>query len=327
MRLEDIAASFRIDPERERKFALEMSRNLKGSVKRNALQVGCAAILILVLSMGSFILCEAQPGIVSMMMMMISLLGGVLVLWYMLTWELTFNGETGFFSYHTLFKGTINFHVSEITDFRDSIEQYRSRFGTYLIDCISFKVDDTRIVVKVGRVGSKLFWGGGGYTNANKLKQYMELYQKCIASPETDLTMNGVDPRIAAAIAHAKIEEQMRSQHSGNTAPENAPDINVDPGISAAIVNAKMEEQVRPGKTAPENAPETTEEAADTSASEPVSDSPKVESPASEQKKEIDVDALFNNVLTQYGKSSSSGGCSSSSADLLFQSVFDKLKK
>lgn len=297
MRLEDIAASIAADPEREAKYAREMCRNLKGRVRKNLSTLVTLGIVLLILASRLFHYCAVSPGVFSMLVAILGLMGGVLVMWYLITWELTFDGETGFLSYHTLLQGTVSFHVSEIENFRTTSAYHRSTRSRYFIEKLYIEAGETRIHITLNkRHTDKLSFGMNmGDTDSDKLLQYLELYQKCIATPAEGLAMSGIDPRIAAAIAKEKAAEVVvTDEKTEPVLPEN------------------VSEETRAAASVPE------------------------ENASAEEKKQVDVDALFNNVLRQYGKDTPSGSSSSSGStgqkdaadvDALFDNVLRQFGK
>jgi len=100
----------------------------------------------------------------------------VLWSWYVISWKLTFNGETNRFSYTSLRHEEIQFHASEIESFK--IESRPERFWMQVI-CLGVHGQEIRINLgysHLSKTGVSEYVGG--YHNADKLKEYLEIYQQ-----------------------------------------------------------------------------------------------------------------------------------------------------
>ena len=287
MDLTDILGDFQLSPEAELKFAEKVVRDLKGSVRYGFL-LRLLAVLVAVATCGCIIsinyIGEAVGIVIGidggatsflyMLLLIAALVGCAIWVWSIFRWELTFDGATGFFVYRTLRGGEFRFHVTEIE--RTYMQSYRFRRSAFVRRLESLVlVGDREVAVPIRRMffskkdSSRLF--NSGFTDVEKLSRYIEMYEGTIAPAvrlyEEDTSNDGLSSAVRAAIKEAQAEK---------TAAE------------------EMQEEIPDVQTADTAAP--SERAAET----PTPSVPKTEkTPA---KSAADVDALFDQVLRQYGK-------------------------
>ncbi|MBR7037857.1 MAG: hypothetical protein IKI21_01225 [Oscillospiraceae bacterium] len=287
MDISDILGDFQLSPEAELKFAEKVVRDLKGSVRYGFL-LRLLAVLVAVATCGCIIginyIGEAFGIVIGidggfssflyMLLLIAALVGCAVWVWSIFRWELTFDGATGFFVYRTLRGGEFRFHVSEIE--RTYMQSYRFRRSAFVrrLESLVLVVGDREVAVPIRRVffskkdTSRLF--NSGFTDVEKLSRYIEMYEGTIAPAvrlyEEDTSNDGLSSAVRAAIKEAQAEKEEEMQE--------IPDV----------------------QTADTAAP--SESAAETPA--PAPSVPKTEKmPA---KSAADVDALFDQVLRQYGK-------------------------
>lgn len=291
MRLEDIAAAYEVDPEKEKRFARQICQSLRGRVSVGIWNLVGDAVSIGFLFLILFWMFHGLPGGFLMLLHVPVILVCVIHLWYQLSWELTFDGESGFFSYRTLFHEEIRFHVSEISRFRVEEVSMRRRRSIYKGEVLVIEVGGEKIVVLVKKhfiKGNPVF--DGGYTNAGKLVEYLEMYRRFIAPAEWGLVTDGVDPGIAAAIAREKAASVKAEQKKVSLEKAEAEKISLEKAEPEKVSLEKTDAEKVSLEKAEPDAP-TVQEA---SAGKKVT--PEVETP------QVDVDALFNSVLKEYGK-------------------------
>ncbi len=261
MQLDEIAAAFTVDPEKEKLFAKQVCSSLHGKVRFGAghLLLTCIKVLLLIAILYWL---TSDSGILLMLTMVPAVVGGIFWLWYQMSWELAFDGETGFMSFRTLLDGMIRFHVSEIGLIgQDTLIFDKSLWHK---DVLFLTVGEKKIVVELSRyllkMGEIRIGTVGGHTNAEKLQQYLDLYQKFLAAPDFGLQPD-ISPAVAAAIAAQKKE------------------------AAETVRKATPDEEIQE-RTEPHFEPDT---------AAPTSKMPS-------RKSDMDVNALFDSVLREYGK-------------------------
>ena len=185
MQIEDVLSAYAASPEVEFKFANTIVRSLKGTVRQDpgTIFVGLSiAILMLITAVSVMI---HMVGLMAMMAVIGNMIGAALIAWYILSWKLEFDGEQGWFTYHSLLRGTHRFHISEITrTYTDSVRFRRSLITTK--DILYICTNDIKIAV-VLRSYLGLFNRSprpgtyeGGAADADKLQRYLSLYERYI---------------------------------------------------------------------------------------------------------------------------------------------------
>ncbi len=214
MQLDDVTAGFLEDEEAGKRFAKTACQNLRGRVRRSFGDVSKAVLITAVLLGVWYLVFRHAPTVLLMLTAVPAWLGAFVALWNMVRWELTFDGETGWFGFSSLFGTDLRFHVSEIYRIRRESVRSISR-GLKKWDMLSIEVGNTVIPVVLRK-----YWFEtkhtqrqfkGGYTDAEKLSQYLELYQRYLAPPDFGMQRSPqgeLAPAVAAAIAAQRAEMQ-----------------------------------------------------------------------------------------------------------------------
>jgi len=322
MKLSDILSVYHTDPKESRKYAKEICSNLRGTVQKN-FGSKMVSLLFSVLIASQLLFISGVFG----MLLMISVTMG-LVVWnmYNFSWKLTFDGATGFFSFHTMFKGTIRFHVSEIGRIRTVTTSNKGE----RTECLCIPVDNIKIMVVLRkyyliRPRSENNYRGCD-TNAEKLEQYLTLYQHFLAD---DGNFNVMDDSLSPAVRKAIAEQRRMSegyipkQVNVPTEIPSIPENSSTPEIPAT--SQKPETPVKLEKSAPEKI-DLSKSTAPIPTELPKAQDSAFPDPA--MKKDVDADALFNSVLNQFGKSPvSSSSKSTKDVDALFDNVLKQFGK
>ena len=288
MDLQDILSSYQLSPEAEERFSKEVIENLKGSVRIDFGEFVLSLIVVTILGALEELLFVKVGGLVGMLTMIVYLLGAILFLWYLLSWQLDFDGSTGFLNYHTLFQGTTAYHVDELMCYdirtqrwkRTTFESYgekltlaqfldnlRARRTFRIRELLQIRTSDGSITIPLSTawLSSKLIHGVGGFRDADKLSHYLELYRRYLLKADAVIPVQTPEEALSPAVLMAIEEEKRRSREavSENTEPEQKPE----------------------ASKAPQPAPHKPEPAT-----------------AAPEKPAVDVDKLFESVLRQHGK-------------------------
>ncbi|MCR4645759.1 MAG: hypothetical protein K5695_10200 [Oscillospiraceae bacterium] len=130
MQIGDILST--VDPKKAEDYAKSVCLHAKGTVRLGAwiklplfgMMVPLAALVLRYMN--------RLTGLFGMLLIIVILLTTALGLLAVLSWKLTFDGETGWICIQSFFKGTTRFHVSEITEIRtDTSHSYRGLIHTY----------------------------------------------------------------------------------------------------------------------------------------------------------------------------------------------------
>ncbi len=306
MKLNDILSIYHSDPKESRKYAKEICSNLHGTVQKNFTSRMTSLLFSIVIAFQML----SISGVFGMLLMITVTMG--LVVWnmYNFSWKLTFDGATGFCSFHTMFRGTIRFHVSEIGRVHTVTLNNKGERS----DCLCIPVDNIKIMVvlrkyHLRRPNSENNYQGSD-TNAEKLEQYLTLYQQFLAKdavfiPTSD---DGLSPAVRDAIAkQRRLEGYIPKQIDTPAEMPSTPETRVN-----------LEKSARPTVQLEKSAPEKVilQKKPQQVLSE-ISEPPKAQNsafpdptvtafPDPAMKKEVDADALFNGVLSQFGKATDS---------------------
>ena len=226
MKLNDILVTYHTDPEKSRKYAKEICSNLHGTVQKSLESRLTLLLISAFVILQTIINCTVHSGVFSMLLMIVVSMG--LVVWnmYFLSWELTFDGATGFFSFHTMFKGTIRFHASEIGRIHTVTLHNRGQ----RTECLCIPIHNTKIMVALRKYYFRPSQTNNNYqgcdTNAEKLEQYLTLYQQFLAK-EADFNTaldDGLSPAVRMAIAQQKRQEESYIPKQANI-PQEMPSV------------------------------------------------------------------------------------------------------
>ena len=328
MKLNDILSTYHTDPKKSRKYAKEICSNLHGTVQKSVDSKLTLLLISAIIIFEMITLCINRSGIFSMLLMIVVSMG--LVVWnmYFFSWELTFDGATGFFSFHTMFKGTIRFHASEIGRIHTVTLHNRGQ----RTECLCLPVDNIEIRVVLRKYYLRPSNTENSYqgcdTNAEKLEQYLTLYQQFLAK-EADFNTaldDGLSPAVRRAIAQQKRQEESYIPKQANipqempSVPESSPvsetPVKLEKSAPKTVTLSKKTESVIPEPQKAQNSPFP---------------DPTISAfPDPAMKKEVDTDALFNGVLNQFGKapvSSSPKSKKDVDADALFDNVLKQFGK
>ena len=151
----------------DRMFKKQVIQYLHGTVRRSSAGDFILAVLMILFGI------RMMHGI-GAVLSVFCFLGAVLYVWYILSWKLTFNGETNRFSYSSLMHEEIQFHASEIQNMRTE-----KNFRSFWRDTIILTVHDEKIPVVLGfvRIADQKKEYVGGYPNAGKFQEYLNFYQ------------------------------------------------------------------------------------------------------------------------------------------------------
>lgn len=322
MELGSLLSSYKISPDAEERFSRSIIENIRGTVRVNFGAVVPPVFLLTILGVIIMGYCTVHSGILAMLLIIGYCMLTFLVLWYLLTWRIDFDGSTGFVQYHTFFGGTQTYHVSELMLFevhnqRMSVtlirnphrrrgllitmsDAFHTRRTLRVRELLQIMTADGMIVVPISSawLESKLVHGVGGYRDAEKFQSYLDLYRRYKLEnemPDPIMQPGGQDlsPAVRAAI------EAQRSKMQFAPPPEqqSIPDLESVEEISAPIPEKRpvpsANDTIRPLES-PTRQPEGNAPAA-----------PAFPDPAGktqDPKPPVDVDKLFENVLRQHGK-------------------------
>ena len=315
MKLNDILMTCHVNPMKSRKYAKEICSNLHGTVQKSMVSKIFSLLFSIFISIYMLVI---SRGVIFMLFSIVFVMALVVMNMYTFSWKLTFNGETGFFSFHTMFKGTITFHVSEIGRITVRKSHYQGRTTEYLI----IPVNHMEISVFLRRYfysPSKDSYQGG-HTDVEKLEQYLTLYQQFLAK-DADFMANDDDlsPAVRAAIVAQKRQQGKSSipqQVEPKTEMPSVPEISSAP---EATVNLKKEsaptEKISLRKESDPNFPD------------PAKPQNSAFPDPAMSRKEVDADALFNDVLGQFGKAPSPPPSGKSKKETDVDALFDNVLK
>ena len=329
MDLSELMSSYKISPEAEERFSRSILEHIRGSVRINPGAYVMPGILLMILGGIIMSYCTVHSGIFAMLLIIGYCLMTFLIFWYMLTWRIDFDAESGFVHYHTFFGGTKTYHVNELMGFelqtgrfevptimtgvvrlQRYAELFRARPSVLAHEMLKIHTEEGTIVIPVSSalLQTKLMRGVGGYTDGEKLYTYLDLYRRYVVRNQPDVDEQAGNAGLSAGTL-AAIEEQKREQESAfQFAPEAGSEI---PELGAGehatepeahFVSAEMADISEPEK--PVMTPEKPAEIPEKPAMTPEQPE-KPEAPAAaamEEKPYVDVDALFNDVLKRYGK-------------------------
>ena len=362
MGLENIIAGYKLSSDAEERFNRDFIKNIRGTVQANFGSLAVPVLLLFLLGLLVAVLYERTGGLVGMLVVVVYALGTILILWELLSFRIDFDGSTGFVQYHTLLHGTTTYHIDELMMFdvetqrltyspnplfhrrhglfslRNLSERFRSRRTLRIRELLYISTAEGVICVPMSSsfMTSKLVRGIGGFRDAEKLYNYLDLYRRYVLKHDPALDDaaekedTAISPAVRAAIAAAKAQAQPLDPEQGIPAlgkddfnpaafaserPQDAllstPDISVP-------VTGEPETHILPQKTdgtrsipAPEilqkndakpaemPLPAVTAEEALAPQQAPVH---KSAFPDPARKPPVDVDELFNQVLRQHGK-------------------------
>lgn len=302
MQINDIIGGIEVSREAEERHARSVIGSMKGTVRpRLAHRI---TVIVLVTAAMLFSLCYLMlsPGILSMLAVLVGFVGGFGLLWYVLSWELKFDGDTGWLSFYSLLTGRNTFSAGEIENiWIKTITLGGGRHVRHTIDLLCIRIEGKEI-----RMTLRTYYGDnprrmgdyeGGCTNAGKLWEYLDLYRRFVSEEDMMIHYAGDE---AGLIYGEKTQPGTLGMQIGDLIKKRKKeesDVLLDfQAIAAAAAAAKQE-------TAPEPAP-----AAEVPAPEPI---PAAEAPvpepapaAKDPKPDVDVDALFNQVLREHGQQS-----------------------
>lgn len=343
MPINDILTSYQMSPEAEARFSKSVIRNLKGTVRINYGSYVMPIFLLFILGSLLEMFCSTHPGLLSMVLIILYGLMTVVILWYMLSWRLEFDGSTGFLSYYTLFRGATTYHIDEMMSFtvdvqriqraeriyrfgrrgvrgavgllygEDFLESFRARRTLRIRELLQIHTPEGTITIPISSswLTSKMVHGAGGYRDAEKLCSYLDLYRRFVYKHNDTMELYREEPEGLSPAVRQAIEAQQKADAQAvpevQTIPELIPEEH-DPlldlparapekhlSVPDVSVPISPEPEIRLPKPSQTPAPPT-----------PASPEPqpaqKSAFPDPAQKPSADVDALFDQVLRQYGK-------------------------
>lgn len=208
---ESILSGYEVDSEKEKQFAKQVCASLRGRVRVGWGALVMYALNISLLLMLLSVLLRGMPGWLKMILSVPVLMAAAVYIWYLSSWEMTFDGESGYLSYRTLFQEEIRFHVSEISSFR----VVRRRIFLDNRSALVLDVNGMTIRVPLGKptLQNGMYYHGG-FLCADKLLEYLKMHRTYL-EPQTRTHVpaaDGIAPGVAAAIA---------SMHAGEAAEES----------------------------------------------------------------------------------------------------------
>lgn len=256
MALSDILTSYQLSPEAEARFSKSVIQNIHGSVRTNLGSLLMPAVLFAILGMLELTLFR-MGGLLGMFSLIIYLLGTILFFWEMLSFQLDFDGSTGFVQYHTLLHGTTTYHIDELMMFdvtQQRMQYNRSRMyfrrhgyaafpsllgfsdafrarGTLRVrELLTITTASGIIVIPLAAswFSSKLVHGVGGFRDSEKFYTYLDLYRRYMLKnePLSDQVAEDVSlsPAVRAAIAAQLAQQEQDAPHL----PESIPELTAD---------------------------------------------------------------------------------------------------
>ena len=375
--MQSITGMYQLSPEAEERFSKSFILNTKGTVRVSVLSLGPPFLLFVILGTVLYMLSMKLSGLTNLFIILAYTLGVILFFWSKLSWRLTFDGSTGFVQYHTLFGGDHTYHVHELMAFETHVNsitnvslKYLNRFGKYhhpdifriqtltATEYVRISTEDGVIIIPVASSwsSSNLSRGIGGYVNADKFLNYLELYRRFMYQkdgyPEETAATTSLPQSVRKAIAEEQAKKAAAPAEIPKSFPEPQPDemdpvavmqtpktapVQDIPAASEPVTGLPKEQPAKPVKTQPAKPvklqpmperplmpergsafpdptcsvfpdPAQKPAAAESTAIPDVTEEPKPQPhenafPDPAQKPPVDVDALFDKVLAEHGKS------------------------
>lgn len=322
MKLNDILSAYHTDPAKNKKYAKEICSNLRGTVKPNITSKLSILLVTGAVVLWSIQFCSEHSGVLSMLFMIVATMGMVVLNMYMFSWELTFDGSTGFFNFHTMFGGTIRFHVSEIEAVQNYTSSYRGKRTDYLTLVVNQKKIPVALRSYYVRPSQNENNYTGGYDDAEKLEQYLGLYRQFLASDSYGIAQNdGLSPAVRAAIA-----QQQNGYIPKRVEPvTEMPSIPEMPSLETAVNLQK--ESAPPEKTVPIPEKISLQKETESNFPDPAKPQNSAFPDPAMSRKEVNADALFNDVLGQFGKAPSPPPSGKSKKEADVDALFDNVLK
>ena len=188
MQIGDILST--VDPQKAEEYARKVCEHTKGTVRLGAwIKLPFFGALIPVAAMMLRYM-DQLTGLFGMLVIIAVLLTAALGLLAILSWKLTFDGETGWICIQSFFNGTTRFHVSEITEIKsDSSHSYRGMIHFY--DRLYFTAAGKRHSVMLralmvdddNRTQAYSF----GDSGVERFHRYLDMYANFLSDPEQGL--------------------------------------------------------------------------------------------------------------------------------------------
>lgn len=188
MQIGDILST--VDPQKAEEYARKVCEHTKGTVRLGAwIKLPFFGALIPVAAMMLRYM-DQLTGLFGMLVIIVVLLTVALGLLAILSWKLTFDGETGWICIQSFFNGTTRFHVSEITEIKsDSSHSYRGMIHFY--DRLYFTAAGKRHSVMLralmvdddNRTQAYSF----GDSGVERFHRYLDMYANFLSDPEQGL--------------------------------------------------------------------------------------------------------------------------------------------
>ncbi|MBP0974339.1 MAG: hypothetical protein J5851_10580, partial [Oscillospiraceae bacterium] len=188
MQIGDILST--VDQKKAEEYARSVCEHTKGTVRLGAwIKLPFFGALIPVAAMMLRYM-DQLTGLFGMLVIIAVLLTVALGLLAILSWKLTFDGETGWICIQSFFNGTTRFHVSEITEIKsDSSHSYRGMIHFY--DRLYFTAAGKRHSVMLralmvdddNRTQAYSF----GDSGVERFHRYLDMYANFLSDPEQGL--------------------------------------------------------------------------------------------------------------------------------------------